>query len=75
VDRSEIGRLLGSLPKEKRYQRTCPICGKVFMSTKRGVYCNPLCTAKAQTRRKTAVRRARGIGAELDPNRMSAQES
>src|SRR5262249_6207347 len=36
------------------YTRTCPICGTVFTATARGIYCNPLCTAKAQTRRKTA---------------------
>jgi hypothetical protein len=69
MDRSEAARALGSIPKAKRYPRTCPICGKEFMGTKRAVYCNRLCTAKAQTRRKTAARRARWVGTEWDPNR------
>jgi tRNA(Ile2) C34 agmatinyltransferase TiaS len=61
VERSEAARLLGSLPKGKRHERVCPVCGTAFTSTARGVYCNPLCAAKAQTRRKTTARRARSI--------------
>jgi hypothetical protein len=59
MDRSEAARLLGSSPKRKRYERRCPTCGTVFATNARGIYCNPLCGAKAQTRRKTAARRAR----------------
>jgi hypothetical protein len=59
MDRSEAARILGKLPKAKRYTRTCPVCQMVFSTTARGVYCSTLCRAKAQTRRKTAARHAR----------------
>jgi hypothetical protein len=59
MDRSEAAPFPGSLPKSERYERTCPICGKVFATNARGIYCNPLCGAKAQTRHKTAARRER----------------
>jgi hypothetical protein len=63
MDRSEAARILGRLPKAKRYARTCPICQTAFTTTARGVYCSALCRARAQTRRKTAARRARSENA------------
>jgi hypothetical protein len=59
MDWSEAARVLGGLPKRKQYERTCPICSKSFVTTAAGVYCSASCRAKAQTRRKTAARRAR----------------
>ena len=37
------------------------------------IYCNPLCAAKAQTRRKTAARRARWVGTDWETPSESAQ--
>jgi hypothetical protein len=62
VDRSDAARLLGSLPKQRRYERECPVCGKQFRSTARGKFCSPVCRARDQMRRKTEARRERRAG-------------
>ncbi len=49
---TELARRLGKLPKRKRYQQTCPVCGRQFETTKRGIYCSANCRAKAQYRRR-----------------------
>lgn len=48
----DITRKLGALPKGKRHERTCPVCGKAFMGTARAVYCSQPCQLKAYRRRK-----------------------
>ena len=43
MDRSEAARLLGSTPKGRRYERVCSVCGRVFLTTARGVFCSRQC--------------------------------
>jgi hypothetical protein len=69
IGRSDAARLLGSLPKAKRYARACPICGREFQTNAKGVYCSMTCRSRAQTRRKTAARRARWEHTEPNPDR------
>ncbi len=57
-DRLEAAQVLGSLPKAKRYERSCLACGRVFLATARGKFCSAICRARDQTRRKTEARRA-----------------
>jgi rRNA maturation endonuclease Nob1 len=59
VDKTEAARFLGSLPKQKRYARTCSVCGKAFQATARGKFCTAICRARDQTKRKTEARRTR----------------
>lgn len=59
MDRSEAARLLGSSTKQKRYSRTCPVCGREFQTNAKGKFCSPICKARNQTRRKTEARRRR----------------
>lgn len=52
VDSSEAARLLGKMPKGRRFERVCPVCGKTFMATARGVVCSRACGWTYQNRRR-----------------------
>ncbi|MBX6770555.1 MAG: hypothetical protein IRY83_02415 [Chloroflexi bacterium] len=62
MDRSKAARPLGQRPKRKRYTRTCPVCGREFATTERGIYCSARCQWRAASRRKRAAMDAPDVG-------------
>ena len=44
----EVNRYLGSLPKRKLHDKTCPVCGVVFKATARGKFCSAKCRSRDQ---------------------------
>ena len=58
MDTSEAARLLGKMPKKRQVQQTCPMCGRTFQTTRRGIYCSPPCRSKAQRQREAQARKA-----------------
>ena len=47
IDLSSVGRYLGSLPRRKKYECTCPVCKVTFYATtKRARYCSTKCASK-----------------------------
>ena len=63
MDLSEAARLLGQQPKPKRYRRICPVCGKEFMTTRKGRFCSDAC----RYRHYNATRRKDKRAASVQP--------
>ncbi len=61
MDRREAARLLGSLPKSRRYEVICPICGRSFKATSRARFCSSACRWTYHNRQKAKTPLGRGL--------------
>lgn len=57
----------------EKVERTCEVCGKKYMATKRSHYCSPRCECEARRRRngvirKVEIRRCARCGSEFTSN-------
>jgi len=54
-DRSEVARMLASLPRRK-IERTCVVCGKTMQGNAKRQYCSDTCSKRAfRKRQRTKV--------------------
>ncbi len=67
LELSEAARLMGQKPKQRRYERTCPVCGKTFAATARGVFCSAQCRTTYHNRQAAAKRAEAKEGSEALP--------
>ena len=65
---SELARRLASLPRKRRYPKTCAVCGKEFIAAREeAVYCSGRC-------RWTAANRARSTRAAAEKGNDDASQ-